>query len=83
VVEVIIKFLAGVRQDMGISSTTLCMPQDAVLRDLEPHLRALGIDPEAKDIIITLNSRGLRQWPPDRRFAPGDVIAIFPLISGG
>jgi molybdopterin converting factor small subunit len=82
-VEVIVKFLAGVRQDMGISSTTLCMPQDAVLRDLDSQLRALGIDPEAEDIIITLNSRGLRQWPPDRRFAPGDVIAIFPLISGG
>ena len=82
-IEVTIKFLAGVREDVGISSTTISMPQDAILGDLEPHLRAIGVDPEADDIVITLNGRGLRQWPPDRRFASGDVIAVFPLISGG
>jgi molybdopterin converting factor small subunit len=82
VIEVTVKFLAGLREDFGMS-TSISMPSDAVLRDLEPHLRALGVDPEADDIIITLNSQGLRQWPPDRRFVPGDVIAVFPLISGG
>jgi len=59
------------------------MPSDAVLIDLEPHLRALGIDPEANDVIITLNGRGFRQWPVDRRFVAGDVVMIFPHISGG
>jgi molybdopterin converting factor small subunit len=83
VIEVMVKFLAGVRDDVGISSATLSMPKDAVLSDLEPHLRAFGIDPKADDIIITLNGRGLSQWPSDRRFATGDVIAVFPLISGG
>lgn len=81
--EVTVKFLAGLREDFGMSSTSICMSPEAALRDLEPHLRALGVDPEADDIIITLNGRGLRQWPPDRRFVAGDVIAVFPLISGG
>lgn len=78
-----VKFLAGVREDMGMPGIKLSMPQNAVLRDLEFHLRTLGIDPEAQDIVITLNGRGLRQWPPDRRFTQGDVVAVFPLISGG
>ncbi len=82
-IEVTVKFLAGSREDFGISDTTISMPQHAVLSDLGPYLHALGVDQEADDIIITLNSRGLRQWPSDRRFAPGDVIAVFPLISGG
>jgi molybdopterin converting factor small subunit len=83
VVEITVKFLAGIREDMGTPGTKLSMPHNAVLPDLEPHLRALGIDPEAQDIIITLNGRGLRQWPPDRPFREGDVVAVFPLISGG
>jgi molybdopterin converting factor small subunit len=83
VTEVTVKFLAGMRDDMGVSRIVLSLPPGAVLRDLGTHLCALGIDPEAGDIIITLNSRGLRQWPSDRQFSSGDVIAIFPLISGG
>ena len=82
-VEVTIKFLAGVREDMGVSSTSISMPPDAVLEDLGPCLRALGIDPEANDVIITLNDKGFRQWPPDRRFVAGDVVMVFPHISGG
>jgi molybdopterin converting factor small subunit len=83
VVEVTVKFLAGVREDVGVSRVTLSLPPGAVLSDLEPQLGALGIDPGADDIVITLNSRGLRQWPPDRPFEAGDVIAVFPLIGGG
>ena len=82
-VEVTVKFLAGVREDIGVSSTSISMPPDAVLGDLEPHLRALGIDPQANDVIITMNDRGFRHWPPDRCFVTGDVVMIFPHISGG
>jgi molybdopterin converting factor small subunit len=83
VIAVTVKFLGGLREEFGAPSATLSLAQDAVLKDLESHLRALGIDPDSDDIIITLNGRGLRQWPPDRPFAVGDVIAVFPLISGG
>jgi molybdopterin converting factor small subunit len=81
--EITVKFLAGLRTDMGRPSMTLSLPADAALCDLEHHLRQIGIDPQANDIIITLNGRGLRQWPADRRLVPDDVIAVFPLISGG
>jgi molybdopterin converting factor small subunit len=81
--EITVKFLAGMRADMGMSSTTLSLPPDADMCDLECHLRQLGIDPQANDIIITLNGRGLRQWPSNRRLVSDDVVAVFPLISGG
>lgn len=81
--EITVKFLAGMRADMGKSSTTLSLCPEADLCDLERHLRQIGVDPQANDIIITLNGRGLRQWPPDRRLVPDDVVAVFPLISGG
>jgi len=83
VVEVTIKFLAGIREDVGMARTTISMPDDAVLSDLESHLRAFGIDPWASDIIVTLNDHGLRQWPPGRNYADGDQVAVFPLIPGG
>jgi molybdopterin converting factor small subunit len=83
VITVTVKFLGGVRQDMGMSGTTLSLPPNATLNELGPHLRALGIDPDSNQIIIILNDRGLHQWPADRRFITGDVVAIFPHISGG
>jgi molybdopterin converting factor small subunit len=81
--QITVKFLAGMRVDMGVSSMTLSLPTNAAMSDLERHLRRIGIDPQANDIIITVNGRGLRQWPPDRQLVPDDVIAVFPLISGG
>jgi molybdopterin converting factor small subunit len=81
--QITVKFLGGMRADMGMSSTTLSLPTGAAMDDLERRLRCIGIDPQANDIIITLNGRGLRQWPPDRPLVPDDVIAVFPLISGG
>lgn len=78
-----VRFLGGLRDDMGTSSVTLSLPQDATLRDLDSQLGALGISPEAEDIIITLNGQGLRQLPPDQLLNEGDVVAVFPLISGG
>jgi len=83
VITITVRFLGGLRDDLGTSSTTLSLPQDATLRDLDFHLRALGISPEAEDIIITLNGQGLRQLPSDQLLNEGDVVAVFPLISGG
>jgi molybdopterin converting factor small subunit len=83
VISITVRFLGGLRDDMGTSSTTLSVPSDATLRDLDSHLRALNIDPEADDIIITLNGQGLRQLPANQLLNTGDVIAVFPLISGG
>jgi molybdopterin converting factor small subunit len=78
-----VRFLGGLRQDMGVERTTLWLPEGATVADLEPHLRALGLDLDEDKTIVILNQRGLRQWPPDRRLAPGEEVIVFPHIAGG
>jgi len=78
-----VKFLGGLRQEMGMASTTLWLPDDATVADLEHRLRALGLDLDARKNIAVLNQRGLSQWPPDRRLAPDEVVMVFPHIAGG
>jgi len=78
-----VKFLGGLRQDVGMESTTLWLPDEATVADLEPRLRALGIDLDSEKNIAVLSQRGLNQWPPDRRLAPGEVVMVFPHIAGG
>ncbi|MDP2990786.1 MAG: hypothetical protein Q8O57_09515 [Kiritimatiellota bacterium] len=78
-----VKFLGGLRQEMGMPSTTLWLPDNATVADLEHRLRALGLDLDARKNIAVLNQRGLSQWPPDRRLAPDEVVMVFPHISGG
>lgn len=82
-VEVMVKFLGATAQTAGAAQKTLALPDGATLRDLEAYLRALGIDLDTEEIIVTLNSRGLGQWPAGRRFVSGDVVAVFPNITGG
>ena len=78
-----VKFLGGLRQEMGMASTTLWLPENATVADLERQLCALGLDLDARKNIAVVNQRGLSQWPPDRPLAPDDVVMVFPNISGG
>jgi molybdopterin converting factor small subunit len=78
-----VKFLGGLRQDMGRESTTLRLPDNATVADLEDQLRALGLDLDAQKNIVVLNQCGLSQLPPDRQIATDDVVMVFPNISGG
>jgi molybdopterin converting factor small subunit len=78
-----VKFLGGLRQDMGMASCILWLPDDATVADLEPRLRALGLDLDAEKNIAVLNQRGLSQWPPDRRLESDEVVMVFPHIAGG
>jgi molybdopterin converting factor small subunit len=83
VISITVRFLGGLRDEIGTPSTALSLAEGATLRDLGAQLQALGIDPLAEDIIITLNGQGLRQLPHDQLLNSGDVVAVFPLISGG
>jgi molybdopterin converting factor small subunit len=78
-----VKFLGGLRQDMGMASTTLQLPDNATIADLEHHLRALGIDLDEHKNIAVLNQCGLSQLPPDQHLDPTDVVMVFPNITGG
>jgi molybdopterin converting factor small subunit len=82
-ISIKVKFLGGLRQDMGMASTTLWLPNDSNVADLEHRLRVLGLDLDSRKNIVVLNQRGLSQWPPDRRLAPEEVVMVFPTIAGG
>ncbi len=82
-IEITVKFLGGLRQEMGMASTTLWMPDNATVSDLEQRLRALGIDLDVQKNIAVLNQCGLSQLPPDQRLAPDDEVMVFPNIAGG
>jgi molybdopterin converting factor small subunit len=78
-----VKFLGGLRQEMGMGSTTLWLPDDATVADLELRLRAIGLDLDEQKNIAVINQRGLSQWPPDRHLVPDDEVMVFPNITGG
>ncbi len=81
--SITVKYLGGLRQDMGMANCTLWLPDGATVADLEPRLRALGVDLDAEKNIAVLSQRGLHQWPPDRRLISDEVVMIFPHIAGG
>ena len=78
-----VKFLGGLRQEVGMAACTLWLPNGATVADLEPRLRALGVDLDSEQNLAVLSQRGLNQWPLSRRLAPDEVVTIFPHIAGG
>ena len=78
-----IKFLAAVQTDLDQSVVQIEVNNDATCKDLQHHLQRLGVDLDARDAVIVLNGRGLRQWPAERKVKDGDQLIVFPLISGG
>jgi molybdopterin converting factor small subunit len=82
-IAITVRFLGGLREEIGAAHTTLAVPEDATVSDLEPRLRALGLDLDSEKNIVVLNDRGLGQWPPDRRLVADDIVIVFPHIAGG
>lgn len=82
-IAITVKFLGGLRQEMGMAQTSLSMPDSATISDLEPSLRALGLDLDSENNIVVLNDRGLGQWPPNRPLVADDIVFVFPHIAGG
>ncbi len=78
-----VKFLGGMRLEMGTPATTLSLPDPSTVADLEARLREMGLDAGSDSIIIALNDRGLRQYPPDRPIEADDVVLVLPYIGGG
>jgi molybdopterin converting factor small subunit len=82
-IAITVKFLGGLRQEMGMASNTLQLPDAATVADLEYQLRALGIDLDEHKNIAVLNQCGLSQLPPDQHLTSDDVVMVFPNITGG
>ena len=78
-----VKFLGSLRREMGEPSRTLWLPDGATVAELEPHLRAWGLDLDTEQYIVVLDQRGLKQWPSEHRLTAGAEVMVFPHIAGG
>jgi molybdopterin converting factor small subunit len=84
--KALVKFLASVKDKAGRGTEEYELPEGSTLSELavtlqESHQLSL-LDPA---IMVTLNGRGIRQLPKglETRLGEGDVILLFPFISGG
>ena len=85
-ITVQIKYLSSMRDRIGHRDDTVSFPGGATLEDLKVWLNtnwSLSL-PDPK-IILTLNGRGWSQLSKklSTELREGDVICIFPTISGG
>ncbi len=80
---VTVQLLGGLAAARGCQRIQIALPEGSSVDDLRRELVALGFDATSPAIIVTLNDRGLRQWPSDRPIAEGDQVAVFPRITGG
>jgi len=84
--RVLVKFLASVKDQVGKGMEEYELPDGSTLSELAAQVQKshqlLLLDPA---IMVTLNGRGIHQLPEglETRLGEGDVILLFPLISGG
>ena len=85
-VQVLIKFLSALRDRTGVGEEKLCLPAGSTLQAVAQHLaQRYGLQVPAPEIMATLNGRG---WGQAERgmgtqLQHGDVIHLFPPLSGG
>ena len=84
--RVLVRFLASVKDKVGKGMEEFELPDGSTLSELaarlqESHQLSL-LDPA---IMVTLNGKGLQQLPDglDTKLCEGDMILLFPPISGG
>ena len=85
-VTVVIKFLSALRDRAGVGEERLSLPKGATLRAMAEHLaQRYGLHVPAPDVMATLNGHGWQQAAQglDTPLQDGDVIHLFPPISGG
>ena len=83
---VTVKYLVGMADRAGRSVETVDLDEGATLADLAAQLRdRYGIRIPDPGIIAVLNGKGWMQHPAglETRLSKGDVILLFPPISGG
>ncbi|MCL0065591.1 MoaD/ThiS family protein [Dehalococcoidia bacterium] len=84
--KVLVKFLGVMKDKVGRVEEEYELPDGSTLGELavkvEQSHRLSLLDPA---IMVTLNGRGIRQLPEglETRLGEGNVILLFPPISGG
>lgn len=85
-IRILVKFLGVVKDKVGREEEEYELPDGSTLSELAVKLQKFHqlslLDPA---IMVTLNGRGIRQLPKglETRLGEGDVILLFPIISGG
>ena len=85
-VRIHIKYLSGIRDKVGRKDETVKFPLSATLSDVQTWLNSVySLSLPNPGIMLTLNDKGWTQLPEDvsTKLKDGDVICIFPIISGG
>lgn len=85
-VNIHVKYLSAIRDKVGHRDETASFPQGTTLQDLQTWLNNLySLSVPDPRIMLTLNDKGWGQLPEDlsTELKDGDVICIFPIISGG
>jgi MoaD family protein len=85
-ITVVIRFLSALRDRAGVGEERLSLPKGSTLRAVSEHLaERYGLRVPAPDVMATLNGRGWQQAAQglDTPLQDGDVIHLFPPITGG
>ena len=84
--RVFVRFLAAMKDKAGKGEEVYELPNGSTLSDLAAKLEERHqLSLQDPTIMVTLNGKGLRQLPDglETRLGEGDMILLFPPISGG
>jgi molybdopterin converting factor small subunit len=85
-IRVRVRFLSALRDRVGTSESVLVLPTGCTLHQVSQRLlEAYGLDAPSAQVMATLNGHGWAQAAQDRatELMDGDVICLFPPVSGG
>ena len=85
-ISVEVRVLSALRDRAGTSESALVPPTGCTPHQVSQRLlEAYGLDAPSAQVMATLNGRGWAQTAQDRatELRDGDVICLFPPVSGG
>jgi molybdopterin converting factor small subunit len=85
-VNIMIKYLAGIREKTGVQEERVSFPSRSTLNDVADWvLNRYGLTVPNPRLMAILNGRGWGQYPEklSTELKEGDTICLFPPISGG
>ncbi len=81
-----IRYLSAIRDRAGLREEPVELPRGSRLRELASWLaRSRNLKLPDPAVMATLNGRGWGQYPEglETPLAPGDEVALFPVVGGG
>lgn len=82
-IEISIRYLGGLSIEKGIPERRILLPEGSKLADLKKALASLDLNLQDNELVFLLDGQGLAHYPDDYPLSSKEVVAIFPMISGG